>query len=377
MLIIFIGGGSAVRTIDPGDNLRARLTIALWAKCSVLLICAWGSVLAQDGTLAFGVPPSASTAISNRSQPVKGAIPEDPLFVFATIADSHIRLDKAWDDRGFIKATSICSEILANYVRDINAYDPPVDFVVHLGDITDYGRPAEFVAAKAILDSLRCPLYAVVGNHDVFRGEGKDDWRVLAGRDSTNYAFDYDGFRFVVIDCTPDSYGSEPVECGKRVRDWVAGELSTNSAKPAFLLSHYNMWARDWGATFDGTRQYEEYRGMPELRKVLEEAGNVVAVINGHVHANRVEVHDGIYYIDIGATLVGKPSIRYFHVFPDRVQVRCEYISDKELLTWVFRLCTRARSYPCSPKSWKFINGGISDREFTMPVRIPVRPDNR
>jgi len=334
--------------------LRARLTIGLWAKWLVLLICAWGSVSAQDGT-----------------------IPEAPHFIFATIADSHIRLDEAWDDRGFIKATGISRELLANYVRDINAYDPPVDFVVHLGDITDYGRPAEFAAARAILDSLQCPLYSVIGNHEVFDGENKDGWRLFAGRDSTNYAFDQDGFHFIVVDCTPESYSSEPVKCGERARDWVAGELSANSTKPVILLSHYNLWARDWGATFDGRRRYEEYEGMPELREVLEEAGNVVAVINGHVHANRVEVHDGIHYVDIGATLVGKPSIRYFHVFPESVQVRCEYVSDKHLLTRVSRLASLARSYPCSPKSVRFIDGKLSDREFTIPVGVPVRPDNR
>jgi alkaline phosphatase len=297
---------------------------------------------------------------------------EAPLFVFATIADSHIRLDEPWDDRGFIKATGISSELLANYVQDINAYDPPVDFVVHLGDITDYGRPAEFAAARSILDSLCCPLYSVIGNHEVFDEKSKDGWRLFAEMDSTNYAFDYGGFHFIVVDCTPEQYDSQPIKCGRRVREWVFAELSTNATKPTFLLSHYNMWEREWGATFDGRRRYAEYEGMPELRAVLEEAGNVVAVINGHVHANRVEVHNGIHYLDIGATLVGKPSIRYFHVFSDSIQVRSEYISDRDLLARVSRLASLARSYPCTPRSVRFIDGKVSDRKFTMPVRIPV-----
>jgi alkaline phosphatase len=324
--------------------------MTLWMKCSLLLICALGMVSAGD--------------IESR---------EVPLFVFATIADSHIRLGEPWDDRGFIKATGISSELLANYVQDINSYDPPVDFVVHLGDITDYGRPSEFAAARAILDSLHCPLYTVIGNHEVFDGESKDGWRLFAGMDSTNYTFDYEGFHFIVVDCTPEHYDSQPIKCGRRARDWVAADLSSNPTKPAFLLSHYNMWERDWGATFDGRRRYEEYEGMPELRAVLEESGNVVAVINGHVHANRVEVHNGIHYVDIGATIVGKPSIRYFHVFAESVQVRSEYISDRDLLTRVSKLASLARAYPCSPKSVSFIDGKISDREFTIPVRIPVR----
>ena len=119
------------------------------------------------------------------------------------------------------------------------------------------------------------------------------------------------------------------------LREWVRRDLARNGERPAIVFSHYNMWERSWNSQFDTTRHYQEYDGMSDLRKVLEEAGNVVAVINGHVHANRVEVHDGIYYIDVGATLVGRPSVRYFSVYPDRIEADFAYISDGELLDYV------------------------------------------
>jgi hypothetical protein len=105
---------------------------------------------------------------------------------------------------------------------------------------------------------------------------------------------------------------------------------------------------------------------MAELRKVLEEAGNVVAVINGHVHANRVEIHNGIHYIDIGATLVGPPSIRYFYAFPDSIVVTYDYISNCTLFAYAVNqasLCTHCFD-PVRVSA--FIDGDKSDKEFTI-----------
>jgi hypothetical protein len=133
------------------------------------------------------------------------------------------------------------------------------------------------------------------------------------------------------------------------------------------------MWERSWNAHFALGEGYGEYNGMPDLRDELRAAGNVIAVINGHVHANRVEFHDGIYYIDIGATLVGRPSIRYFYVFPDRVEVTYAYLSDVKLSKRVENIARQC--YRCfdPARVVDFIDGSDSDKRFAIPVKIPVK----
>lgn len=298
-------------------------------------------------------------------------------FIFATIADSHICKGNAGDDYRYMKALSFAQEILANYVYDINAHQPEVDFVIHLGDITDFGSAGEFSKARRILDELECPLYPVVGNHDNFESDNKRNWKQFAGLDVTNYAFDYRGVHFVVIDCTPNPYWPDSINCDCDLRDWVAADLDANSAKPSVILSHYNMWERGWNAEFDTLEYYAEYRGMQELRRILEEAGNVVAVISGHVHANRVEVHGGIYYIDVGATLVGRPSIRYFTVYPDRIEVEYEYLSGELFVENVEDLCSRCTSCFDREKVCDFIDGTDSDKRFTIILEPPIERGKR
>jgi predicted phosphodiesterase len=363
---------SAVRPKTPVSAVAALvlLYLLLASAPSLTCYCSTGASVLPRGPRLPDQPEAKSPPTPDLwpDRPAVDRPAEEILFVFAAIADSHIKRYQ-FDDYRYLKALSISRELLANCVADINDHVPPVDFVVHLGDVTDFGTVSDFNHAKNVLDKLQCPLYPVVGNHDNFMSDNKAAWKEFAALDSTNYTFDYRGFHFVVIDCTPNPYDPAEIGCDSVLRDWVVSDLARNSGRPAVILSHFNMWERDWNAMFDTTEHYAEYDGMPELRQVLEEAGNVVAVINGHVHANRVEVHNGIYYIDIGATLVGRPSIRYFYVYPTRIAVMGEYISDRQLLQYVEDLgpmccCCFDRFEVCD-----YIDGALSDREFTIPTR--------
>lgn len=290
---------------------------------------------------------------------------EDHLFAFAVIADSHIGIATS-DDNRYIKAQSISRPLLANFVRDINNHIPPVDFAVHLGDITEFGTVQDFNWASIVLDSLECPLYPVVGNHDNFQGDYKQNFLEFSGLDSTHYAFEYQGINFIAIDCTLPRYLPPYVHCDYVVRTRTARDLASKPDMPAIILSHYNLWERYWNAEFDTTKSYAEYEGVQWLRDVLEDAGNVVAVINGHVHANRVEVHNGIYYIDVNATLVGRPSIRYFYVYVDRIEVDYEYISEQTLFDHVQGLCPWCLSCFNPDSVCAFVDGSEEDKRFTM-----------
>ena len=293
---------------------------------------------------------------------------KDCLFLFAVIGDPHLSYLGGQDTR-YIKAMDAGPAILANCVHDINRHSPSVDFAVELGDVADLGAPVEFAMGRAIFDTLACPLYPVLGNHDDFQSDHKAGWKAFAGRDSATYAFNFRGMHFIVIDCTLDPYAPPYVDCDSTLRSWVQQDLAANHDKPAIVFSHFNMWMRYWNPMFDTTATYAEYRGMPELRHVLEDAGNVVAVINGHVHANRVERHQGIYYIDVGATVVGPPSIRYFYVYPDRIEATFSYISDQSLFNSVTALCPLCMFCFDGSQVCAFVDGQVSDKQFVMPLR--------
>jgi len=352
-----------------GWPVRALVAL-VYAVCMLTIWVSPGCALTRTESATTAETPASEGAHLAAAESVP---PGTPLFVFAAVGDPHIAVNGTFDHK-YIKAGDKGPQLLATFVRDINAHSPHVDFVVLLGDVTDKGSGSEFALARKIVDSLTCPLYPLVGNHDNFESDNKQGWKGFAHRDSTDYTFDVKGFHFIGIDCTDNPYTPGAVGCDSTLRLWVAKDLERNPEKPTFILSHYNMWERFWNSQFDTTRHYAEYRGMKDLRQVLERAGNVVAVVNGHVHANRVEQHNGIYYIDVGATLVGRPSIRYFYVFPDRVEVTYAYVSDVALLDYVVQVGTGCLYCFNSKAVVDYADGKVSDKQFTIPLLTAPMP---
>jgi predicted phosphodiesterase len=376
----------------------ARILLAAVLGLAILPACAPTPDFTEPATLRSG----------------KGYPASEPLFVFAVLADCHIpdsRVNPPGDDYAHLKALSIAQDLLANCVEDINNHVPPVDFTLVLGDMSDQGKAWELERAAQILGDLDAPYYPVVGNHDNFQDDDKRAWKNAFGYDSTTYTFEYGGFNFIVIDPTLDPYDppDHVVLFDEGLRDYVRSILDREPLKPTFLINHYPLLNRCWDSMF---RVYEEaggncldreerlisedtpperrgypggteaayyrcYEGGAELRSILETHGNVVAAISGHVHANRMQVVNGITYIDVGATLVGKPSVRYFYVYDRRIEVDFEYISNDTLRNHVEGMCPRCRECSHPNQVCRFINGDLEDRRFTvffysnMPLMAP------
>ena len=55
---------------------------------------------------------------------------------------------------------------LANAVQAINQLPQPADAVIITGDLTDFGRPAEYDHLQQLLAPLKVPVYMLPGNHD-------------------------------------------------------------------------------------------------------------------------------------------------------------------------------------------------------------------
>ena len=60
-------------------------------------------------------------------------------------------------------------------INDINKRDS-IDFVIHLGDITDFGSTQEYNWAREKLQRLRYPYVVMQGNHDCL-GTGNEVFR--------------------------------------------------------------------------------------------------------------------------------------------------------------------------------------------------------
>ncbi len=102
-------------------------------------------------------------------------------FSFVIVSDTHLgRQDKTTSELQWRQA-----------ITEINA--TPGDFVLHLGDIVDSGRPSQYPIYIDSRKELKKPIYEVPGNHD------PQDLFEKHIRTSIDIAFDHSGVRFLLL----------------------------------------------------------------------------------------------------------------------------------------------------------------------------------
>ncbi len=87
-------------------------------------------------------------------------------------------------------------------INAINARND-IDFVVHGGDLTDFGITDEFLWMRNLLCKLKAPHIAVIGNHDCI-GTGKETYEHIYGE--TNFAFTAGNTRFICLNTNALEY---------------------------------------------------------------------------------------------------------------------------------------------------------------------------
>lgn len=119
-------------------------------------------------------------------QKIEQAVLSKDTIRFAMISDSHQWLDD-------LKAE----------VNDINRRSDSIDFVLHCGDMTDFGATQEFQWTRDRLQKLRRPFVALLGNHDCL-GTGNQSYAAIFG--NPDFSFIAGRVKFVCLNTNAIEY---------------------------------------------------------------------------------------------------------------------------------------------------------------------------
>jgi alkaline phosphatase len=172
------------------------------------------------------------------------------------------------------------------------------DFVVELGDFIDSaptleGEIGHARTINAVFQKFHGPRHYVVGNHDV-AALTKTQFLEACGAKTPHYSFDHGAFHFIVLDAcySPDgtTYGARKVnwvdtEIPPAEREWLAADLKATDKKTVCFV-HQKM---------DIVNKHT-IKSAPDIRKILEDSGKVLAVMQGHAHTNALVTINGIHY---------------------------------------------------------------------------------
>jgi Icc protein len=165
---------------------------------------------------------------------------------------------------------------------------PGIDFVIHAGDLVDFGLQREFTLTHELLSELNYPYVAVVGNHDLI-GNGGEIYNHMYGE--YDFSFTFLGYKFVFLNTNSREFGFDG-----SVPDisWLDRELSdTSKYSRAIVVNHVPPFNEDF------------YPGSEDSYvDAIRRYGKVMLCINGHTHDFDFSepYNDGIPYLSSFST---------------------------------------------------------------------------
>ena len=154
------------------------------------------------------------------------------------------------------------------------------DAVVITGDLTDFGRAAEYDHLRELLQPLIMPVYLMPGNHDD-RDQMRhsfSDHAYLGSSWFVQFSVAVGSMQLIALD-TVDTGASAGFLCKKRLA-WLAGQLQTHSQKPVVIAMHHPPFQTLIGH-MDAIGLLQ---GAQELEALVSRYPNIERIICGHLH---------------------------------------------------------------------------------------------
>ncbi|MFA5791637.1 MAG: metallophosphoesterase [Candidatus Paceibacterota bacterium] len=215
---------------------------------------------------------------------------------FAIISDIHIGEEK--EHKGIIRKMSRYSlEFISAFINKMNSEIKPF-FVINLGDtINDINYNVDVKNLKIVISNfkqLNCPMYHLVGNHEQKTIKIKELEKLLNHK-PLFYSFDQADYHFIVLFSERKNLSIEDNQ-----KNWLKTDLEKTTRKSIIFVHHaladQDLTGNFW---FEENPERALIINRKEIRKILEDSKKVIAVFNGHLHWNRMDVHNNIPYFNI------------------------------------------------------------------------------
>ncbi|NMM47960.1 metallophosphoesterase family protein [Marinigracilibium pacificum] len=155
------------------------------------------------------------------------------------------------------------------FVEYINSVSEQYDFVIHGGDISDFGLAEEFLWINDIMSDLHIPYLTVIGNHDV-PVFGHEAYLKIFG--PVNYSFTWGGYKFMFVNTNSLEYGYNGMVPDL---EWIGKQFMERKRTKTILISHMGPDNSEFDPKL-----------APDFKSVLAREGdNLLFTLHGHNHS--------------------------------------------------------------------------------------------
>ena len=268
----------------------------------------------------------------SKNNPIEFVDNDNIKLAFANIADTHLIDNES------------ATVNLGNFFEDISNSKGKFDAVLIAGDLSEYGKIAEYNRFFNVFDKYKnvFKLFVTMGNHDVrflFLRNQKiimdkaNEYLGINTNGKSYYSYDVNGYTFIVIGT--EKRVLEKAHITQAQIDFLDEELerATKDGKPAFVMCHqafaFTHGLPEVWKTGDMGEQNDD------VRAVMEKYKNVF-FINGHLHGGIFEKTLEILNKDNNVISLSIPCYRKENNFGIRdcgVGYYCEVYDNKIIFT--------------------------------------------
>lgn len=158
-----------------------------------------------------------------------------------------------------------------DFVTDVNKRNSNVDFVLHGGDVTDFGLSKEYKWIYDIFEDLTVPYVTLLGNHDAV-GYGDNLFEEMFG--DYNFSFETHRTRFICLNTNVLEFdAATPVPDFDYMSSFVD---DTSSIDNTIVVMHVPPFTVDFNNN-----------SAPLFNSIIESYKNVHFCLNAHIHKLR------------------------------------------------------------------------------------------
>ncbi len=233
------------------------------------------------------------------------------------------------------KLVDSAEPLLDKLIHEINTSIHP-DAVINLGDLIEDCRNHDNDITNLkyiwnILKRIEPTFYSITGNHDLRTMQSRKEVEEIMEYNHSTFSKDINGYHlvFLGLDLNSNLGKNLSLSEGGIIKthflsnndlEWLRNDLNQNKL-PSIVFIHYaiaedTMEGNWW---FENCPNYALLANRKELKEILREDKNLLAVFSGHQHWSKKIIEDGIPYYIVGSLtenihMDGTPDGVYFEV---------------------------------------------------------------
>lgn len=185
-----------------------------------------------------------------------------------------------------------------DFIKDVNARDD-IDFIIHGGDISDFGMKKEFLWLEERMSKLKVPYVTLCGNHDIL-GSGEEIFRVVYG--DPDFSFIFGQTKFICLNTNALEFDySTPVPNF----DFIVKEIHDSTSVYSNTVVVMHVPPKDIEFNNNVLVPFQEY---------IKRSRNLLFCLHAHTHSLSANdlFDDGVMYY--ACETIGKRSYMVFTI---------------------------------------------------------------